>query len=191
MFFFLLRIFSQEKKHTMNILVKLCTFLLALAVVSWAPVKAAIDCEALGALDPCVRPGDNLTAGNGTGQFICRRRWVHGYGIYPRVQYQTLCIAKTWGRASDTCGCCNGNCPTPCGELCPNPVGGAAGSIGRYVYDWYSWWPRRYCVSPGRSLQLQQQNPSRWWCSEYPGWFARVFGSNYDDTGSYSPFGWP
>ena len=175
----------------MKVLVQLCTFVATILMVQWGPVKAQIDCEGLGALEPCVRPGDDAADGNGTGQFVCRRRFVNGIGVRPRVQSQTLCIAKTWGRSSDRCGCCNGNCPSVCGEVCPNPSEAATeGALGVYVYDWYSYSPRRMCVTAGRSLQLQQQNPSRWVCREYPGWFSRLFGRHYDDYGYYDAWWW-
>ena len=161
----------------MNILVKICTLLLAAVAMNAVPTKA-IDCATLGGLSECMRPADSV---NATGQFICRRRFVNGIN---RVEYQTLCIAKDWGRNSDRCGCCNGVCPAVCGQLCPNPAGGIPGELGVWVYDWESWWPSRMCVTKGRSLQLQQQNPVKWVCVEYPGWFAKMFGSNFDEKGN-------
>jgi len=162
----------------MNFLAKLCTFLLAGAVAMYAipSVEAAINCEALGGFEECMRPADSV---NATGQFICRRRWQNGVGVRPRVDYQTLCIAKTWGRDSDRCGCCNGNCPNTCGEVCPNPQGGVAGQLGVWIYDWYSFQPKRMCISPGRSLQLQQQNGQRWKCMEDSSWFWKVLGGGF------------
>ena len=158
----------------MTLLAKICTLagmaLLALNVLlPITTVSAVKNCTALDALEPCMRPRDTV---NATGQFICRRRWQNGVGIRPRVQFQSLCIAKTWGRDSDRCGCCEGQCPEMCTELCPNPEAGAEGQLGRYLYDWYSFRQSRRCVTPGRAVQLQQQNGQRWRCVEWPGWLA-------------------
>ena len=173
--------------------------LLLLTMSSYVPTTTALlNCTAITnmdnttALESCYRPSDVDEA---TGQFICRRRFINGIGIRPRVDFQTLCIAKTWGKSTDRCGCCNGNCPAVCGEACRNPVGdgGVGNPFGVFIYDWYSFTPKRYCVTAGRSLQRQQQNGQRWRCVEYPGWFNRFFGSNFNDDGSFDMFGslWP
>ena len=156
----------------MNSFTKLFTLLVALIAMNALPQAQAIkNCTALEAVEDCMRPRDTL---NATGQFICRRRWQNGVGVKPRVKYQTLCIAKTWGKEGDQCGCCNGNCPSVCDTPCKNPVRDGDGP-GVFVYDWYAS-PRdpltdlRKCVTPGRSLQLQQQNGQRWNCEPFPGW---------------------
>ena len=149
----------------MKLVVKICIFVLAAVALTHHLVQAQINCASINALSPCMRPADTV---NATGQFICRRRFQQGV-----VQPVTLCIATDWGTAEDRCGCCNGNCPVVCGELCPNPTGAQGAPYGRYVYDWNSLVPSRLCVTQGRTLQLQQQNPNRWRCTQKDTWFFR------------------
>ena len=169
----------------MTMFAKLCTLaLMALLALNALPTATAIkNCTELNALEECMRPRDTV---NATGQFICRRRWQNGVGIRPRVDFQSLCIAKTWGRESDRCGCCEGECPDMCSELCPNPVAAAEGQLGVYLYDWYSFRQSRMCVTPGRAVQMQQQNGQRWRCVEYPGWLNKVLDSSWNEDGSKS-----
>ena len=129
-----------------------------------------IDCEGMGGLEECYRPGDTV---NATGQFICRRRFNFATGS---VSPQTLCIARTWGRASDRCGCCEmGACPTGCTEVCRNPDGMQGPPYGVFVYNWASPTPDRMCTTVGRTLQLQQQNRDVWRCTgnDNPAWFPQ------------------
>lgn len=143
----------------------------------------ALDCASQNREIPCHRPSDIVTntsgsssSTNGTGQFICRARYVIGV---ERYRYQTLCISKNNnnGRQGDECGCCRGDCPISCTEYCHVNEG----QSGVYVYDWYSNFPQRYCVTKGRSLQLKQQNPVRWQCKAYSGWFLDESGSIYKE----------
>lgn len=165
----------------MNLVLKLCTLLLTMMTYHVTPVQAAINCTALGGLEGCPRPRDS---GNVTsGQFICRRRFDNAVG---RVRSQTLCIAKTWGRPSDRCGCCNGNCLRVCDTtdtpypLCPNPMQGAPGQLGVWMYDHFSRNPKRKCVTPGRSIQLQQQNSARWKCTLRRSWNIPPYNRNFE-----------
>ncbi|CAB9510654.1 expressed unknown protein [Seminavis robusta] len=160
---------NQSSSVTMNMLVKVCLFLMAaVALTHHNQVSAQIDCAGMNALSECMRPGDTT---NATGQFICRRRYNPGLG---QVTHQTLCIATSWGSSSDRCGCCATGCPTSCSELCPFAPGQGP-PYGRWVYDWESITPYRMCVTPGRSLQLQQQNGNRWRCRQRNNWFSRTF----------------
>lgn len=130
-------------------------------IVHGQGIEAALDCQGMGALTPCMLPNDNFN--NPTGQFVCRRRFVNGVN---QVQPQSLCIQKSWGKSDDRCGCCGGasGCPSPCNETCVGPEGGNPGDMGVFVYDSSNKGSRR-CVKPGKSLQLKQQNHTKWKCT--------------------------
>ena len=157
-------------------------FLALLLVASL--VSAEKNCTA-DELIPCYRPKD--TEGNQTGQFICRNRWNLAYlDVVPTP----LCVPATWGGEDDTCGCCNGACPVACEEPCP--IDGDRNNVGVYVYDWWSWRPRRVCGTKGASLQMKQVNSARWACVPDESFFSNFFSFNDDDEerASFSIFGW-
>jgi hypothetical protein len=153
-------------------------FLMLLIAASSNGVARAqyLDCAALGELQTCFLSGDNFTVP--TGQHICRERWNIAWN---GVIQQRLCIPPYTGQTDDKCGCCGGNCPVPCGELCPLSGEGDNREIGVYVYDWWAWVPRRRCETKGESLRLKEQNPSRWRCIVPEGFFRTLFSFRSDD----------
>lgn len=169
----------------MNLRYCVLLFLAIVATTTFQAVTAAKDCAALNQLRSCYRPQDNSTTP--TGQFICRDRFNFGY---LRVVPTPLCVATNWGTAQDQCGCCNGACPNVCDEPCP--IGGDPNNVGVYVYDWWSWRPRRQCETKGASLQLKQQNSARWACVANQGWFSSNLFRGFQDgetTARFSFFG--
>ena len=143
---------------------------------------ADLDCSA--DLTPCLLPAD--ADDNPTGKHICRERFNVAY--LERVA-TPLCVKMSDGKEGDECGCCNGGCPEPCFEPCllsRDPY-----LEGVYVYDWWSFWPRRFCESKGQTLKRKQMNAARWSCVPPEGLFGFHSLFSFDDgesVASFSPF---